>query len=695
MINAGGFDRLRDNLKSKLHPGADAHEAWARAALIVAAVIAGIWAQGRIDVRQSVSLAVGTMAFAAIVFVISTARIAWLAPTRPSAQGQGHLRTRRWATAGAIISFLSVLGQGDNQMRLWPTLAWLMGMALLWWGVGEDDAPPLMPRLRIWWQAHRQGITVGWTGWALLAILVVAGYLRFRLLDQIPAEMGVDMPLIYDNIKDLLAGQIHIFFTRHPGRESLYFYLAWLPAHFLGPSHLLIKAVSAAIGMATIVLIYFVGAYLCDRRVGLLAAAVLAVDRWHLILSRTGYRASLMPFFTLLVLWLGARALDSRRDRDYVLLGLATGLGLHTYNSFLAMPFVVLAGLVVQGLLRGGIGWLRQSWRSLGLWAVATGLIYLPLARYALQHTDSYLFRVSTRITGVEAALPQDLLKTLLGNVWNMLLMFNWQGDTVFYINVPMLRQLGLVTAPLLAIGLAAALWRWRRGHVALWLVIWLGSMSPTALALAFPQEVPNAVRACGAIGPTVLFVAAALVLAGRGIAAALPGSGWQHRLQVAIDDGRRWEWNLALPAQARWLAVIPVVALLMWQATETSHLYFNDYVQRLPDQNYSITLEMARVIDDSAGGGQAVIVPWPYWYDGNALRVQLEILGRPMIPEVPQPALDQPPLRDLRGAVLFIYHPDDKETEAKLRAWFPQALAINHLRYDGAVAFKSLWGTK
>lgn len=635
---------------------------------------------------------------------------------RERVQGKATVRPRlAWLAAALALAALAFPGFSGNRFRPLPTVAWLASLALCYQAFAgprrgregaeeRDGSSEALPLLR-----GRDGLHLSWHALALVGVLLVGAWLRLYQLDAIPREMGTDMPHNYQNALEILQGQFMVFCPSYPGRESLFFYLLAGYSKLFGLSYFGIKFTSAMVGLATIVALYGVAKYLFDREVALVGAALLAVSKWHVILSRTGYRASLMPLAVLAVMYLLVRALRSGRATDWVWAGVATGLGMYTYNAFMVMPAAVAMAVAVELALEGRGALRRRAWGLAGL-ALGALLVFLPLGRYALEQPESYLFRVATRVTSVERALPEDLPAVLLGNLSRAAGMFNLRGDEVALNNVPHQRELGAVSGALFVLGLAYAAGRWRRGHHALALLFLGWLVLPTALSLAFPNEVPNAGRASGAIAPAYLLAATPLMLLRRRLAtislrarvpvrASTPGASRElpGRRAGAVLAGPLLRWPA--PAQARRLwsagALALVVALVGLELGETRHAYFEEYVAHLPRRNYAISLEIARVLDDFAPEGQAFVRVWPHWFDGNALRAQLKVMSTSWDWEVPELDPAKPPLATARGKLLFIVHPDDRETLAMLEAEFPKGVAINHRDYSGQVAFVTFYGER
>jgi uncharacterized membrane protein len=557
-----------------------------------------------------------------------------------------------------------------NRVTWWAGIGWLLGLALLAWAAWPDEEKGL----RYDW-VRADGLRLTWHGVALLGVALVGGIFRFYRLRDLPAAMGCDLPLIQANIAQILQGDYAVFFPSWPGREGLFFYMAALPARILGLSHWTIKAASAALGVVTLPAVYLLGREVHSREVGIYTAAMLAVSHWHVILTRIGYRLSVMPLLVALALWAWLRARRTGGRHWYALGGLLVGLGLHSYNAFMIAP-AWIALLILGERLRDRTAWPRERLGGLALLLIVMLYVALPLAAFAVANPDIYLFRVATRLTGEEVALSEHPLAVLTQNASRAAGMFNIRGDSIATSNVPGLRQLGYLPAMLLPLGLIWALFRWRRdAHMAL-LVTLPVMLAPTALSLAFPREVPNAGRAVGALIPALTLAAMALAELRRTASRILGG--------------------LVMPGKAALAAPLALVLTLMAGETVSAwETYFSRYPAHLPAGNYSISLEMARTIDSFAHEGPVYTVIWPHHYDGNAVRARLDRGSLPVEHELPSLVAGEPPLDEEPGKRMVILAPEDTASLAILESAFPRGVAVTRVDEEGREKFVTFYGER
>jgi 4-amino-4-deoxy-L-arabinose transferase-like glycosyltransferase len=162
----------------------------------------------------------------------------------------------------------------------------------------------------------------------LLVILLLAAILRLVKLDQIaPPGLNQDEAAnawsaycLLKTGKDYSGGSWPIFYTRNVGGNSstLYVYLL-LPFQAIGGLNVYTTRLPAAIGgVLTVWLIYFVGRRLFGPATALAAAALLAIDPWHLQHSRNGLESSITPLASIaplaLLLWVGLQTSDNNKS---------------------------------------------------------------------------------------------------------------------------------------------------------------------------------------------------------------------------------------------------------------------------------------------------------------------------------------------------------------------------------------------
>ena len=229
------------------------------------------------------------------------------------------------------------------------------------------------------------------TGKMLIAIFVVAGAMRLAALGQIPAGINVDEAANAWNAYTLLkTGKDQhgvswpIFYTRAFGenRSASYIY-ALIPFQALGGMSVQTTRLPAALGGSlSVLLMYFVGARLFGAVTGLVAAAMLALNPWHVQISRLGVEASLTPLLILAslaaLLWARLPLFNDGDRPARPLVAFFAGLvfGLSFYGYWAVRMFLPLFLIAAVGLTWNS--WWRQIKNRRG--ALAVGAFVLALA---------------------------------------------------------------------------------------------------------------------------------------------------------------------------------------------------------------------------------------------------------------------------------------------------------------------------
>jgi len=679
----------------------------AQVALLTGICLAGaIYAQYLLDNRGRFQtcpyLAALLYALAAILFVALYRHqgCSTLHPQALEAEWVGSAERKRplpWLLilVAGVLGVLAFPRFHGNLFRPDGTLLWALGLALLGFVAWSGDPHPKAEKASGEKRCSSSGLTITWTHLALLGIMLLGAFYRLYKIDLIPAEMGCDLPHNYNNIRMILRKEFLIFFPSVPGREALFFYLAAPFCRLFGLNHTTIKMAASLIGVLTLPVVYLLGKELFNREVGLYAAFFLSISHWHIILCRVGYRASTVPPLIALVWYFLVRGLKTHQRWFYALSGFCLGLGLYTYPAFMVAPFWVVLVLLTRFLIGRGRT-LLADWDNVILLVLVAIFVFIPLGRYAYEEPQMYSYRAATRITSIEQPLPKNILGTLLQTTSKALLMFNYRGDGVFVANVPFMRELGFFAAVLFVLGLAYVLWRWRREYN-LTVPIALGVMLlPTILSLAFPHEVPSANRAIGSLPAAVLLPAIALALVRQRLSVLSPAQPSRGiDVTVAVDGSaiHKWHWRWGWPWQHSLVALLLLV--LIAETRSVYPVYFRHYVEHLPAGNYSISLEIARAIDEFADNGPAYAKYVPYWYDGNAARAQLRRADQSWHNELDALRREEPPFVGPSGKFMIILHPQDAEALRMLLEAFPRGIALRHLDNKGEVAFLTFYGER
>jgi len=300
----------------------------------------------------------------------------------------------------------------------------------------------------------------------------------------------------------------------------LYYALAWLWTQVAGTGEVGLRSLSAVAGVATVPVAYLLGAELCDRRAGIAAAALVAVNPMLLWYSQEARDYALLVLLTALALLYFLRALDApprtspcgrtsdrtpARPRDSILWGVFSALALATHY-FAVFPLALEAAWLLR----------RYGRRALaGVWIpAAAGLALLPLVvhQMSLGHAEwigdrslgHRLWEAGATFvigeTGDIVARPENLLPAV----------------------VPLLAALAA-----LALLLGRGDRRERRGGATMLALAAVTVGAPLLLALLAPsKDYVLARNLLPALVPLLLAIALGVTLRGSG--ATFPRMGWE-----------------------------------------------------------------------------------------------------------------------------------------------------------------------
>jgi 4-amino-4-deoxy-L-arabinose transferase-like glycosyltransferase len=395
---------------------------------------------------------------------------------------------------------------------------------------------------------------------ALGLIVLLGAILRFYQLDSIPVGLSGDEGADGLGARRILTGEeLPLFIAEDFGEEPMHTYLVALSFAVWGARLWAIRFVSAAIGIVTIPVIFWLARELLRQEDGLpslvpiLSAFFLATSYWHIIYSRAGLEVVALPLFSCALIYFLWRGIRTGKRWAFVAAGLILGASLYSYRGARFLPILLTLFFGVWVILSRDFR--RRHLVNLVLVALVGAIVCVPLGAYALAHPDIFFAReLHVSVFNPDwgrgsplQAFSYAALKTLG--------MFNFQGDPEFDRNPGRRAVLDPISSLFFIVGLVVVLWRWRRPH-RLFIVVWFLIM---ALPGAFTAEaLPHFHRGIGALPPLCLICAF--------------GASWAiQRLETAIT------WRGARAASWAVLCL-----MLVATAAFSYRDYFSPWRQRL-----------------------------------------------------------------------------------------------------------------
>lgn len=362
----------------------------------------------------------------------------------------------------------------------------------------------------------------------LVVILLIAFFLRVHMLGEIPPGLTHDEANHGREAIGILAGNLALFFPLNYGSEPLYSYTVAGLMALVGRGVLALRLVTVYFGLLALSATYLFGRLAFGRRVGWLAAALMAISFWPVASGREALRAGMMPFFSagaMVFFWLlftrararaGADGQGRLNGRDWPLVaGLALCVTAMLYNYLAARVLWLVFPLFLLYLTIAHRALLRRLWPAVVGALGLSALLVTPMFVYLQQHPEA-----QTRLQmfgGVLGDLLQGNVAPLLEKAGGALLAFGWPGagDQFLAYNIPGRPVLTAPTALFFVLGVAICLWRWRKPRFVLLLLWFLVGVTPSLLTGA----TANTTRNVGAMPATFLLPALGFMVVARRLA--------------------------------------------------------------------------------------------------------------------------------------------------------------------------------
>jgi 4-amino-4-deoxy-L-arabinose transferase-like glycosyltransferase len=500
---------------------------------------------------------------------------------------------------------------------------WLLSMGLYLLAMAFPRAPVTRAAIHAWLRRHRSVmLDVG-------ILLALALALRLTALDVIPLGLQHDEGNIGIRARILATSAHPQMFATMTSYSTLFFYLHGLVVVALDGGIAALRLLNATAGALAVPATYLAGRQLFDRRVGLVAASLLALSHMHIHMSRIAIGQAIDTLASALIIFTLIRGLDRRSPHWMALAGIGLGLaqygyiGLRTFD-LVALTFVVWMAVVNPTFLR----------RSLvGLAAAFGGAVVAaaPMIRYAIDRPAAYIERATVMGVVSSGELGNRMLsggrpawQIFAEQARDAVMAIIANPVVAFYFS--RLPMLDLVWGALAVLGLAYAVSRMREPRFALLVFAVLGAVTLLSLSI-FAAIAAN--RVTGLL-PTLAILAAFSLsaLARRGLA------------------------GLGLPARAPDAVIVGVVALM---AAYNLNYYFGEYQRACvyTDPNLQVANLAAETIAAQAPGTEAFLLAPPGTvfggYDSPPYltgRQERDLAALP--PDTPQPG--EP------GSIGFVY---------------------------------------
>lgn len=446
--------------------------------------------------------------------------------------------------------------------------------------------------------------------WLLIAVLLLAFILRFWELNSYPA-LNADEAAIGYNAYSLIktgldehghAWPIH-FQSFNDWKPGLYFYLVLPFVKILGLTEWAVRIPNAALGVATVLVIYFLVKELFPGRRYLpeISAFFLAISPWHIHFSRGGWEVGTSTFFIVLGVTAVIHGINNRFDFKSLTVGIVSlVLSLYTYHA--SRVIVPLLGVGILGIYRKEIFIKDNLKRILGL-VLLFALLLTPLMKDlvsgdALSRAAGVgLFADKGPINRIneqrgEHGDPKNVFGILVHNKpvnYGLAFFDNWtshfQGEFLFFTGdaiernkVPETGEMYLFDVIFLALGFIAIFRNMNKGWV--FTIYWL-LVAPIAAALTF--QAPHALRAENMVIPLI-------IISAFGLTSVI-------------------EWGLAQNRKVLSILSIFIITVVAWNFSRYLHMYYLHMSKEFPYSSQYGVKELVLYVKENGDKYKDIVV--------------------------------------------------------------------------------------
>ncbi len=416
--------------------------------------------------------------------------------------------------------------------------------------------------------------------WILALIIGLGLFFRFYMIKQMPGGLFPDEAAEGLDAQNINKGFIQPFYARGNGREGLFYFLIAPVIRLLGSGYWQLHLVSASIGILSVLAVYLLASKLYDQKTGLLASFLMAVGTWHIVLSRTAFRANLIPLFLAMTMYFIVRVVKAGSRKDLIWSAIFAGAffagGFYTYIAYRII--VAILGFIAFFLFiadaRQKFVWTRRFSKPILIGLISFLSVFAPLGYYFVTHPGSFVGR-SSQVSIFNSDLNHGHLgATLIDVTKKSFLAYFTHGDANWRHNISGAPFLSPIVSPFFGLALLVLslftlrfLWQCLRRipkisdlkHVLIVGMFW-GMLVPV---ITTAEGIPHGLRSIGTVPATYILAAIGLLYFAH-LTMKVWHYGWMEKLY----------WGVA----ALYFAVLIVVAYSQYfvYAKNSSENYYS-----------------------------------------------------------------------------------------------------------------------
>jgi 4-amino-4-deoxy-L-arabinose transferase-like glycosyltransferase len=576
---------------------------------------------------------------------------------RALARAADWLRVKDWQVvlliAAPLYSLAAAIaaGEGPLMFSLGAALAgWFLaiGLALAGGALERVEIPKYNRRALVW----------------IIILTALAFVVRGLFTDRVPVFLTGDEGSAGINSAAFVRGALNnVFVAGWNGFPTFYFFLQSLSIRIFGQTTEALRLPSALAGALTVTTVYYAGASMFDRRVGLLSAIFLLTQHAHIHFSRIGLQNIWDGLWYTLFVWSAWYGWTKDKRAGFLLAGFIFGLSQYFYISGRSMALLFGLWLAIAFFMDRDR--LKRYLPHLLVMAAVAFVTILPLGWFFVHHPFDYMAPFN-RVSLLGPWLRNESLATGIP-AWQLVgkqIGLGFQAYTYTPLRAwyePAAPLLQPFAASFFLLGLLLLTLRGRDHRfilLALWAVVFglVGGMS---------ESTPAAQR-------YVAVIPACALVAGFGLG------------EIASLLEKLW------PQGVRWLTALAVLACAVAGVKELGFYFYEFTPKFITDQAHNngvVAQRLAEYLQRQPAETTVVFLGQPamgYYSIPSLQYLAPDITGIDIF--LPWGAPENPPVEGSR--LLFVFLPPQESQIVPVQSSFPGGNIIIEPAVDGTVLY-------
>ncbi len=276
---------------------------------------------------------------------------------------------------------------------------------------------------------------------AFFAVLVIGVFFRLYKLDSIPFGLNNDAAWEGSAALDILRGNFkdYIPYATEGWRgEAIVRVIVAIFTLIFGNSPINIKLATTVFGIGILIPIYFLIKNLFNKNLALLTMFFIATSGWHIIFSRSGWRAISVPFFATLSFYFLFKGFENKKNGYFTASGIMLSIiTFYTYDAGRIFPFLFFFWIFIEFISQKNF--IKTYFIQLISLFLAFIVVSLPMIFYAINNWTNFIGRSDYLFVGHQIEKTGNL-NPLFENIIKTLLLFNVSANgNDFFIYEPLL----------------------------------------------------------------------------------------------------------------------------------------------------------------------------------------------------------------------------------------------------------------